>query len=320
MPIQIIGSYLLIVAGKIYENEVPINPSKINLFNRLITNEFKFNIIQEKKQTKNLIYHLPYREHTKFTTDNFTDCETLSGKKYGNLDLIYVYIFIESGTETELNSEMMTIIRCSVFLNGYRPIISIEKVQPSKNCQIPDYVRGKSLVIFLNEISTAYVIYDNILNGIEEIKPKHGKLCAFLPADETLTYLALNVYGKVYPAQINHTGSIYYEYHQTITFLNENGDQNNFLSVSSESSLINLKPFIEVNIQVADGFSFFSKKTFDIASVTKELMEAVLLFTEESNEFNAKRKKGELLPIHRYAYDDVKDDISEFEKYVASLD
>uniref|UniRef100_A0A0K0FV54 Secreted ookinete protein n=1 Tax=Strongyloides venezuelensis TaxID=75913 RepID=A0A0K0FV54_STRVS len=280
---------------------------------------FEYRSIKKPDPTTNFMYPLSFQKYLFSTV--YESAEKCGGHPLrDDEEKLYAYIIISENSNISIQSDIIVILKC-IFKELLYNTTAIKYVEEKEFCSKIN-VQGKNvLFIHLHESPTAKVSKNDnegYKSGIKNVEDKFP--CAFLPSGDGKVYVSLNVIGKVYKySSYSVTGEVVTKYGQHVTFLNEVGMQDRFLATSSDSTAIDLKPFIEVSLQTDSGYSYFTKKSSSIKDVLYDLLNAITFMIDTPNWFKSKKQLVNMLPTHRYTELDIKPHKSEYNIYKEKL-
>uniref|UniRef100_A0A0N5CHQ5 Secreted ookinete protein n=1 Tax=Strongyloides papillosus TaxID=174720 RepID=A0A0N5CHQ5_STREA len=281
---------------------------------------FKYNEIKKPDLTKNFMYSLSFKKYLFSTVYESAEKCGEHPSRDDEGEKLYAYIIISENSDISIQSDIIVILKC-IFKELQYTTTAIKYVEEDTFCSKINVQEKNVLFIYLHESQTAIVSKNDnggYKSGIKSVEDKFP--CAFLPSGDGKVYVSLNVIGKVYKySSYSVTGEVVTKYGQHVTFLDEKGMQDHFLATSSDSSAIDLKPFIEISLQTDTGYSYFTKKSSSIKDVLHDLFDAITFMMDTPNWFKSQKQLLNMLPTHRYTELDIKSPKSEYIVYKEKL-
>ncbi|CEF69478.1 Hypothetical protein SRAE_2000412700 [Strongyloides ratti] len=261
------------------------------------------------------MHDIPFRKYIFSTAyKNLASCGNITIKK--SVRNLETYIVVKKSSNITINSHIIVILKCIFKEFGYNRT-KIVYSNDDTFCGTKQINVMNGLIVYVNELSKANVYtnsdsgYKSGIMSIEAAPP-----CAFSSNGRGNILVSLNIVGKIYEYNsYDKEGKRVTKYGQYVTFLNKTNMQDEFLASSSDSSNIDMKPFIEVSMQTDTGFSYFSKKSFSIKDVLYDLIHSINFLVDIPLWFKTRAKLTTMLPVHRYTSEDIKPQISGYYTY-----
>uniref|UniRef100_A0A0K0DXW0 Secreted ookinete protein n=1 Tax=Strongyloides stercoralis TaxID=6248 RepID=A0A0K0DXW0_STRER len=312
--ITLLSTFILcfqIINSKIYDYD----PSEIVLQDENLSDIFKYSQFQKPSKTMNFMHNLYFRKYLFSTAyKSVKSCNNKTVKT--DEKHLYLYIIVKRSSNITNNSHIIIILNCIFNKLGYSKGIILYSEDDSF-CSKKKVQEKNVLFIYLVESSKAKVYtnsnfgYKSGIDSIETTPP-----CVFIPSGDGKIFITLNIIGKIYKYNsYDIKGRNVMKYGQYVTFLDDAGVQDNFLATISDSSTIDLKPFVEVTLQTDTGFSYFSKKSFSIKNVLFDYFDSISFLINTPDWFKSRRKVITMLPIHRYIIGDIKPQTEGFDNH-----